>query len=203
MSRNIIAILRGLRPEEARAMTDALIAAGITKIEVPLNSPHPYDSIAAMLDQAKGRATVGAGTVLNTDAVAQLSAMGAQMVISPDCNPDVIRAAKAAGMLSYPGVFTASECFSALRAGADGLKFFPAFKLGLDGFSALKAVLPADAETYAVGGVGPADFADWQKAGITGFGIGSSLYKPGRTVEDVARLAAETVAAYDEAFDGR
>ncbi|MBQ4805885.1 2-dehydro-3-deoxy-6-phosphogalactonate aldolase [Phaeobacter sp. HS012] len=203
MSRNIIAILRGLRPEEARAMTDALIAAGITKIEVPLNSPHPYDSIAAMLDQAKGRATVGAGTVLNTDAVAQLSAMGAQMVISPDCNPDVIRAAKAAGMLSYPGVFTASECFSALRAGADGLKFFPAFKLGLDGFSALKAVLPADAETYAVGGVGPADFADWQKAGITGFGIGSSLYKPGRSVEDVARLAAETVAAYDEAFDGR
>ncbi|UWR93146.1 2-dehydro-3-deoxy-6-phosphogalactonate aldolase [Phaeobacter inhibens] len=203
MSRNIIAILRGLRPEEARAMTDALIAAGITKIEVPLNSPHPYDSIAAMLDQAKGRATVGAGTVLNTDAVAQLSAMGAQMVISPDCNPDVIRAAKAAGMLSYPGVFTASECFSALRAGADGLKFFPAFKLGLDGFSALKAVLPADAETYAVGGVGPADFADWHKAGITGFGIGSSLYKPGRSVEDVARLAAETVAAYDEAFDGR
>ncbi|AUQ50848.1 2-dehydro-3-deoxy-6-phosphogalactonate aldolase DgoA [Phaeobacter inhibens] len=203
MSRNIIAILRGLRPEEARAMTDALIAAGITKIEVPLNSPLPYDSIAAMLDQAKGRATVGAGTVLNTDAVAQLSAMGAQMVISPDCNPDVIRAAKTAGMLSYPGVFTASECFSALRAGADGLKFFPAFKLGLDGFSALKAVLPADAETYAVGGVGPADFADWQKAGITGFGIGSSLYKPGRTVEDVARLAAETVAAYDEAFDGK
>ncbi|UWR89267.1 2-dehydro-3-deoxy-6-phosphogalactonate aldolase [Phaeobacter inhibens] len=203
MSRNIIAILRGLRPEEARAMTDALIAAGITKIEVPLNSPLPYDSIAAMLDQAKGRATVGAGTVLNTDAVAQLSAMGAQMVISPDCNPDVIRAAKAAGMLSYPGVFTASECFSALRAGADGLKFFPAFKLGLDGFSALKAVLPADAETYAVGGVGPADFADWHKAGITGFGIGSSLYKPGRSVEDVARLAAETVAAYDEAFDGR
>ncbi|WP_282051937.1 2-dehydro-3-deoxy-6-phosphogalactonate aldolase [Phaeobacter inhibens] len=203
MSRNIIAILRGLRSEEARAMTDALIAAGITKIEVPLNSPHPYDSIAAMLDQAKGRATVGAGTVLNTDAVAQLSAMGAQMVVSPDCNPEVIRAAKAAGMLSYPGVFTASECFSALRAGADGLKFFPAFKLGLDGFSALKAVLPADAETYAVGGVGPADFADWQKAGITGFGIGSSLYKPGRTVEDVARLAAETVAAYDEAFDGK
>ncbi|UWS00947.1 2-dehydro-3-deoxy-6-phosphogalactonate aldolase [Phaeobacter inhibens] len=203
MSRNIIAILRGLRPEEARAMTDALIAAGITKIEVPLNSPHPYDSIAAMLDQAKGRATVGAGTVLNTVAVAQLSAMGAQMVVSPDCNPDVIRAAKAAGMLSYPGVFTASECFSALRAGADGLKFFPAFKLGLDGFSALKAVLPADAETYAVGGVGPADFADWQRAGITGFGIGSSLYKPGRTIEDVARLAAETVAAYDEAFDGK
>ncbi|GLO71375.1 2-dehydro-3-deoxy-6-phosphogalactonate aldolase [Phaeobacter inhibens] len=203
MSRNIIAILRGLRPEEARAMTDALIAAGITKIEVPLNSPLPYDSIAAMLDQAKGRATVGAGTVLNTDAVAQLSAMGAQMVISPDCNSDVIRASKAAGMLSYPGVFTASECFSALRVGADGLKFFPAFKLGLDGFSALKAVLPADAETYAVGGVGPADFADWQKAGITGFGIGSSLYKPGRSVEDVARLAAETVAAYDEAFDGK
>ncbi|WP_405107254.1 2-dehydro-3-deoxy-6-phosphogalactonate aldolase [Phaeobacter sp. BS52] len=203
MSRNIIAILRGLRPDEARPMTDALIAAGITKIEVPLNSPQPYDSIAAMLDQAKGRATVGAGTVLDTGAVAQLSAMGAQMVVSPDCNPDVIRATKTAGLLSYPGVFTASECFSALRAGADGLKFFPAFKLGLDGFSALKAVLPMDAETYAVGGVGPDDFSAWQRAGITGFGMGSSLYKPGRAVEDVARLAAETVAAYDEAFDGR
>ncbi|AXT36491.1 2-dehydro-3-deoxy-6-phosphogalactonate aldolase [Phaeobacter sp. LSS9] len=203
MSRNIIAILRGLRPDEARPMTEALIAAGITKIEVPLNSPQPYDSIAAMLDQAKGRATVGAGTVLDTDAVAQLSAMGAQMVVSPDCNPDVIRATKAAGLLSYPGVFTASECFSALRAGADGLKFFPAFKLGLDGFSALKAVLPTDAETYAVGGVGPDDFSAWQRAGITGFGMGSSLYKPGRSVEDVARLATETVAAYDEAFDGR
>ncbi|MEK0162674.1 2-dehydro-3-deoxy-6-phosphogalactonate aldolase [Phaeobacter sp. A36a-5a] len=202
MSRNIIAILRGLRPKEARAMTDALMDAGITKIEVPLNSPQPYDSIAVMLDQAKGRATVGAGTVLNTGAVAQLAAIGAQMVVSPDCNPDVIRATKAAGMLSYPGVFTASECFSALRAGADGLKFFPAFKLGLDGFSALKAVLPADAETYAVGGVGPAEFADWHRAGITGFGMGSSLYKPGRSVEDVALLAAETVAAYDEAFDG-
>ncbi|UTS79725.1 2-dehydro-3-deoxy-6-phosphogalactonate aldolase [Phaeobacter piscinae] len=203
MSRNIIAILRGLRPDEARPMTDALIAAGITKIEVPLNSPQPYDSIAAMLDQANGRATVGAGTVLDTGAVAQLSAMGAQMVVSPDCNPDVIRATKAAGLLSYPGVFTASECFSALRAGADGLKFFPAFKLGLDGFSALKAVLPMDAETYAVGGVSPDDFSAWQRAGITGFGMGSSLYKPGRSVEDVARLAAETIAAYDEAFDGR
>ncbi|GLO73594.1 2-dehydro-3-deoxy-6-phosphogalactonate aldolase [Phaeobacter italicus] len=203
MSRNIIAILRGLRPEEARDMTDALIDAGITKIEVPLNSPQPFDSIAMMLDQAKGRATVGAGTVLSPEAVAQLSAMGAQMVVSPDCNPDVIRATKSAGMLSYPGVFTASECFSALRAGADGLKFFPAFKLGLDGFSALKAVLPKDAETYAVGGVGPADFADWQKAGITGFGIGSSLYKPGHSAKEVARLAAETVAAYDEAFDGQ
>ncbi|ATF19213.1 2-dehydro-3-deoxy-6-phosphogalactonate aldolase [Phaeobacter gallaeciensis] len=203
MSRNIIAILRGLRPEEARAMTDALINAGITKIEVPLNSPQPYDSIAAMLDQTKGRATIGAGTVLDTDAVAQLSTMGAQMVVSPDSNPDVIRATKAAGMLSYPGVFTASECFSALRAGADGLKFFPAFKLGLDGFSALKAVLPADADTYAVGGVGPDDFSAWQKAGVTGFGMGSSLYKPGHSVEDVARLAAETVAAYDEAFDGK
>ncbi|MFS4582407.1 2-dehydro-3-deoxy-6-phosphogalactonate aldolase [Phaeobacter sp. C3_T13_0] len=201
MSRNIIAILRGMPPSEARPMTDALINAGITKIEVPLNSPSPFNSIAAMLDQAAGRATIGAGTVLNTDAVAKLSAIGAQMVVSPDCNPDVISATKAAGMQSYPGVFTASECFAALRSGADGLKFFPAFKLGLDGFAALKAVLPADAATFAVGGVGPDAFADWQQVGITGFGMGSSLYKPGRSVEDVARIAAETIAAYDEAFD--
>ncbi|APG47842.1 2-dehydro-3-deoxy-6-phosphogalactonate aldolase [Phaeobacter porticola] len=201
MNRNIIAILRGLHPEEARPITDTLIDAGITRIEVPLNSPDPFDSIAAMLEQAEGRATIGAGTVLDTDAVARLAGMGAQMVVSPDCNPDVIRATKAAGILSYPGVFTASECFAALRAGADGLKFFPAFKLGLDGFSALKAVLPTDAETYAVGGVGPDDFAAWQRAGITGFGLGASLYAPGRSTLDVARLAAEIVAAYDEAFD--
>ncbi len=183
-------------------MVDALITAGITRIEVPLNSPRPFDSIAAMLDQANGRATIGAGTVLDVSSVHTLAELGAQMVVSPDCNPEVIKATKAAGMLSYPGVFTPSESFAALRAGADGLKFFPAFKLGIDGFSAMKAVLPPEAETYAVGGVGPEDFAAWQRAGIAGFGLGSSLYKPGRSAKDVAQLAAETVAAYDEAFDG-
>lgn len=200
MTRNIIAILRGIRPEEACAMTDALIGAGITRIEVPLNSPNPFESIAMMIEHAGARATIGAGTVLNVDSVERLARIGAQMVVSPDCNPEVIAATKAAGMLSYPGVFTATECFTALRSGADGLKFFPAFKLGLDGFKALKAVLPAEAQTYAVGGVGPDDFLVWKNAGITGFGLGSSLYHPGISAEQMQVHAAATVAAYDKAF---
>ncbi|WP_167647967.1 2-dehydro-3-deoxy-6-phosphogalactonate aldolase [Mameliella alba] len=200
MTRELIAILRGLTPDEAAPVTEALITAGITKIEVPLNSPDPFDSIRRMITHAGDTALIGAGTVLDPVEVGQLAALGAGMVVSPDCNPRVIVAAKSAGLLSYPGVFTATEAFTALRNGADGLKFFPAFKLGLDGFSALKAVLPAEAATYAVGGVGPEDFADWQKAGITGFGIGSSLYKPGRTAGDVKARAEDLVAAYDAAF---
>lgn len=200
MSRALIAILRGIRPEEARPVAHALVTAGITRIEVPLNSPRPFDSIEAMLDAVGAHAEIGAGTVLATDAVRRLAALGAHLVVSPDCNPDVIAATKAAGMKSYPGVFTASEAFAALRAGADGLKFFPAFKLGPDGFAALAAVLPPGTESYAVGGVGPSDFSSWAKAGITGFGIGSSLFKPGVSVEDVADRAAAFVDAYDAAF---
>lgn len=199
MTREIIAILRGLHPAEAVEITDVLIDAGITKIEVPLNSPDPFESIAAMLAHAGDRAVIGAGTVLEVAQVDRLAAIGAQMVVSPDAFPDVIRATKAAGMLSYPGVLTPTEAFSALRNGADGLKFFPGFKLGVDGLAALRAVLPAGTKTYAVGGAGPANFADWIKAGATGFGIGSNIYKPGYSADQVAKLAAEIVAAYDEA----
>ncbi|WP_420004559.1 2-dehydro-3-deoxy-6-phosphogalactonate aldolase [Arenibacterium sp. LLYu02] len=200
MSRNIIAILRGLTPDEALPVTDALITAGITRIEVPLNSPRPFDSISAMVEHASDQALIGAGTVLDVLSVARLKEIGAQMVVSPDCNPEVIAATKASGMLSFPGVFTPTEAFAALRAGADGLKFFPAFKLGLDGFKALKAVLPPDAPTYAVGGVGPENFADWKAAGISGFGIGTNLFKPGMTVAEIAANAQAMVNAYDEAF---
>lgn len=200
MSRNIIAILRGLTPEEALPVTDALIEAGITRIEVPLNSPSPFDSISAMVDHASGSALIGAGTVLDTQSVARLQDIGAQMVVSPDCNPEVIAASKAAGMLSFPGVFTPTEALTALRAGADGLKFFPAFKLGVDGFRAIKTILPAGTATYAVGGVGPANFADWKAAGISGFGIGSNLFQLGYTVAEIAANARKMVRAYDEAF---
>ncbi|NIZ11874.1 2-dehydro-3-deoxy-6-phosphogalactonate aldolase [Phaeobacter sp. HF9A] len=198
MSRNIIAILRGLTPDEALPVTDALLDAGITRIEVPLNSPQPFESIATMVSHAGARGLIGAGTVLDTEAVQRLQDIGAGMVVSPDCNPQVIAATKAAGMRSYPGVFTPTEAFAALRAGADGLKFFPAFKLGIDGFKALKAVLPAETQTFAVGGVGPENFADWIAAGITGFGVGSNLYKPGFSTAEIAARAKDMVAAYDE-----
>ncbi|WP_085909947.1 2-dehydro-3-deoxy-6-phosphogalactonate aldolase [Kiloniella majae] len=201
MTREIIAILRGIKPDEVAEITDALISEGISKIEVPLNSPDPFTSIERMLKHAGDRATIGAGTVLDEEAVKQLAGIGAKMVVSPDCNSDVIQATKASNMLSYPGVFTASESFTALRNGADGLKFFPASLLGIEGFKALKSVLPANTKTYAVGGVGPSNFQEWEAAGITGFGMGSSLYKPGITAREIALNARETVKAYDHFFN--
>lgn len=197
-ARKIIAILRGITPAEAVPITEALIDAGITSIEVPLNSPDPFTSIKAMVDAFGQSALIGAGTVLTPDDVQRLHRIGAGMVVSPDCNPRVIVATKQLGMQSFPGVMTPTECFTALRNGADGLKLFPGSLIGPEGLKAIKPVLPEGTQTYAVGGASPDNFADWFAAGVDGFGIGSALYKPGAKVDDITARARDIVAAYDE-----
>ena len=197
MSRNIIAILRGITPAECSDVCDVLISSGIDKIEVPLNSPDPFESISIMVKLYGQDATIGAGTVLQVDQVRQLYYLGAAMVVSPDCNTDVITTTKDFGMASYPGCFTASECFSAIRAGADGLKLFPSFVLGTKGLSALRAILPDEIPVFVVGGVDASNFADWRKAGALGFGIGTALYAPGNKLSDIKKNANEIVKSYD------
>ena len=197
MSREIIGILRGVLPEEVLDIGLALVAAGIDRIEVPLNSPDPLRSIEILATRLAGQATLGAGTVLTPSQVVNVQNAGGTLIVSPDCNPDVIAKTKELGLLSYPGVATPTECFTALRHGADGLKFFPASLIGPSGLAAISAVLPTGTKTYAVGGADPSNFADWFGVGVTGFGIGSGIYKPGFTAQDVAKKAAEIVAAYD------
>lgn len=199
MSRPIIAILRGVHPAEVVGIGNALITAGIDRIEVPLNSPDPLDSIARLADALGDQALIGAGTVLTPEQVRDVHTAGGKLIVSPNMDAEVIAATKAQGMQSFPGVFTASECFGALKAGADGLKIFPAFKLGTDGLKALRDVLPKHCPVYAVGGVDVDDIPAWLGVGADGFGIGGALYKPGATPDHVAQKAADFVAAWDRA----
>ena len=200
MTRNIIAILRGVTPSEAVAVTGALIDAGISKIEVPLNSPDPLKSIERMATTYGANAIIGAGTVLTPSDVRNVKAAGGVLIVSPDTNAEVITTTKSLGLLSYPGVMTPTECFAALRHGADGLKIFPGSLLGPDGLRAIRAVLPSNKEVLAVGGAGPDNFADWAAAGANGFGIGTAIYRPGDTADAVAKRASAIVNRYDEVF---
>ena len=197
MSRNLIAILRGLEPGEAVAIGTTLVEAGITWIEVPLNSPQPLESIAALQEALGDVARIGAGTVLQPEEVRAVAATGASFIVSPNADVRVITRTKELGLGSYPGVFTPAECFAALAAGADALKIFPAGMMGAAGLRAIRAVLPAGTLVYAVGGVGPADFAAWSDAGADGFGLGSSLFQPDWPVERVAEQARASVEAWD------
>ena len=195
--RHIIAILRGITPPETVDVCQALIAAGITMIEVPLNSPEALTSIALASNSLGEQAAIGAGTVLTKKQVWAVSDAGGTFVVSPDTNKQVIEETVRLQMLSYPGVFTPSDCFRAIKAGATGLKFFPAEVLGPKGIKAIKAVLPPELPIYAVGGANPGNFNEYFDVGCTGFGLGTYIYKPGMTAADVAERAATAVAAYD------
>jgi 2-dehydro-3-deoxyphosphogalactonate aldolase len=200
MSRNIIAILRGIKPEEVLDIVNVIVDSGITQVEVPLNSPRAFESIELIRDEFKGSIQFGAGTVTDVEQVEILSRIGVDFIVSPNFEYSVVKATKEAGILSYPGVITPTECFSALNSGADGLKFFPAALLGEANLIAIKAVLPSNIPIYMVGGVGPENFSSWFKAGASGFGIGSGIYKAGESASAVAKKAESIILSYDESL---
>jgi len=190
----LVAILRGVRPDEVVSIAEALFASGFRLVEVPLNSPDPLESILA-LRQMEGRMVWGAGTVLEPAQVDAVAAAGGRMIVSPDTNASVIARAVDLGLKSLPGFATATEAFAAFAAGARRLKLFPAASYGPEHLKALKAVLPPETDVIPVGGVGPDQMAAWISAGARGFGLGSDLYKPGMKAEDVGRRASAALAA--------
>lgn len=192
----LIAILRGLRPNEAAEIGEAVLAGGITTLEVPLNSPSPLASIAILREQLGDRATVGAGTVLTPDDVVACRRAGAQIIVSPNCEPSVIARAVDLGMTPFPGVATVSEAFTAINAGARHLKLFPANVLGVASMKAWRDVLPAAISMLPVGGMDASTVGEWAAAGAAGAGFGSSLYKAGRSAEEVTTRTAELVKAW-------
>ncbi|WP_136619572.1 MULTISPECIES: 2-dehydro-3-deoxy-6-phosphogalactonate aldolase [Mesorhizobium] len=200
LKRGLVAILRGLKPTEAIAIGQALFDAGIEAIEVPLNSPEPFSSIARIVEVLPKTALVGAGTVLTPADVDGLHKAGGRLLVSPNIDAEVMARAMHHGMVTMPGVFTPTEAFLAIKLGASALKFFPASVLGAGGISAMRAVLPAQTVVGAVGGVSEKDFAGYKAAGVTAFGLGSSLFKPGMSVDDVAARAHAAVAAWDAVF---
>lgn len=199
MTLPLIGILRGVTPDEVVAIAESLLEAGITQIEVPLNSPEPLKSINRLADAFGERALIGAGTVLTPAQVRDVHAAGGRLIVSPNCRPAVIEETCRLAMASWPGIVTPSEAFDALDAGATGLKLFPAMQVGIEGIKAVRAVLPKETLLYAVGGVGVDNFATWRKAGIDGAGLGSALYRPGQTAEQVGAQAMALVNAWQSA----
>ena len=193
-SATLVAILRGLQPACAADTGRVLHAAGVRVIEVPLNSPDPFTSIASLVAQHED-CLIGAGTVLDEDDVKRTHAAGGRLIVAPNCNPDVIRSALDLGMEVMPGIATPTEAFAAIRAGATKLKLFPAVTYGTQFLQALRAVLPAGIRMYPVGGVGAADIPGWLAAGAAGFGFGSELFRPEYDLPEVGRRASGLVQA--------
>jgi len=200
LKRNLIAILRGIKPEEAEAIGTSLAEARFEAIEVPLNSPDPLKSIATLVKMLPPDILIGAGTVLLPEDAEAVHQAGGRLIVSPNVDELVIRRASALGMVTMPGVYTATEAFAALKYGASGLKFFPASVLGPGGIAAIKVVLPQNCVIGAVGGVSNENFAGYMEAGVSAFGLGSSLFKPGMNARQVADNARVAVKAYDECF---
>jgi 2-dehydro-3-deoxyphosphogalactonate aldolase len=191
----LVAILRGVRPQEALAIASALEACGVAIIEIPLNSPDPLTSIAALARQFGDRLLIGAGTVLTEAQVAEVAAAGGRLIVTPHADPLVTRAAKQHGMLAVPGFFTPAEAFTMLAAGADALKLFPAEAGSPAMLRALRAVLPTGTRVFPVGGIDASNLLSWQAAGAAGFGIGSAIYRPGDTPATVTAKAAALIKA--------
>jgi 2-dehydro-3-deoxyphosphogalactonate aldolase len=202
IKRSLVAILRGVKPDEAEAVVGALIETGFELIEVPLNSPDPFVSIEKVAARFGRDALIGAGTVLTAADCARVADVGGRLMVSPNVEPDVLATAAARGMVTMPGVFTPTEAFLALRCGASALKFFPASVLGPSGIAAQLAVLPKGVVVGAVGGVSDKNLADYVKAGVRAFGLGSSLYRPGMTAAEVRETARASVRAYDDVVGG-
>ena len=199
----LVAILRGLHPDEAPAVGDALVGAGFRILEVPLNSPRPLESIRRLVDRYGSERLVGAGTVLDPARVREIADAGGRIVVMPHADVAVIRAAKQAGLYCVPGVATPTEAFVALAAGADALKLFPAEQASPAVLKAWRAVLPAGTAVLPVGGIAPDTMAPWRAAGAAGFGIGSSLYAPGRAADDVGARAQAFAQAWRRHFDSQ
>ncbi|HWX65479.1 MAG TPA: 2-dehydro-3-deoxy-6-phosphogalactonate aldolase [Rhodanobacter sp.] len=192
----LVAILRGICPDEAVAIGNALAAAGFRVLEVPLNSPQPMESIRCLTQSLGDNYLIGAGTVMTPAQVNEVAAAGGRLIVMPHADTSVIRAAKEAGMICVPGVATPTEAFAALAAGAHGLKLFPAHQVTPEGLKAWRAVLPAAVPVLPVGGITPNNMAAWVAAGAQGFGIGAALYAPGVNADEIARRAQAFAQAW-------